>query len=296
MTDATIYGGPDRRTPGSGRRVPALFVSHGVPASLLDTEYANALRRFSARQVTLDGIVVVSAHWESLRPIRVTRMEQPPLLKDFGSLPSPVHSFTYPCRGHVGLADHVVSLLEAGGIRAAADTARGLDHGAWLPISIAYPSARVPVVQVSLPMPAEPEDVLAMGRALARLRDENVLVMGSGGLVHNLHRMRLTGPDRQDSAPESWAMRFDQWARERISALDIDALVSYRRSAPYALEAVPTPEHLLPLFFVLGTAEAGDRAYDVYEGFRYGSLSMSCFVLAGRRRDDLRGVDTAPAA
>jgi 4,5-DOPA dioxygenase extradiol len=295
MTDASAYGGSDRRRQGSLRRVPALFVSHGVPSSLLDAEYGNALRRFSARQLVLDGIVVVSAHWESLRPIRVTRMEQPTLLRDFGNLPSPVQSFTYPCRGHVGLADRVMALLEAGGIRAAAETSRGLDHGAWLPISIAYPSARVPVVQVSLPMPAEPAEVLAMGRALATLRDENVLVMGSGGLVHNLHRLRLTGTDRQDSAPESWAIRFDQWARERIGALDVDALVNYRRCAPYALEAVPTPEHLLPMFFVLGTAEPGDRAYDVYEGFRYGSLSMACFVLAGRRRDDLRGVDPSLA-
>jgi len=292
MTDAANSGGPDRRRPGSGRRVPALFVAHGVPSSLLDAEYANALRRFSARQLTLDGIVVVSAHWESLRPVRVTRTEQMTLLKDFGTMPSPAQTFTYPCRGHFGLADRALGLLEAAGIRAVPDATRGLDHGAWIPISIAYPSARVPVVQVSLPMPAEPEDVLAMGRALAPLRDENVLIVGSGGLVHNLHRLRFTG---QDSAPESWAMRFDQWARERVSAVDIDGLVNYRRRAPHALEAVPSPEHFLPLFFVLGTAEPGDRAYDVYEGFRYGSLSMTCFVLAGRRRDDLRGVDPTRA-
>jgi 4,5-DOPA dioxygenase extradiol len=281
-------GGPERRQHGSVRRVPALFVSHGVPSSLLDTDYANALRRFSARQVTLDGIVVVSAHWESLRPVRVTRVLQPTLLHDFGSMPSPVERYTYPCRGHLGLADRAISLLEAAGIRALADETRGLDHGTWIPISIAYPSARFPVVQLSLPMPAEPEDVLAMGRALAPLRDENVLIVGSGGVVHNLHRLRFAVPD---STADPWAMRFDQWTREQVERLDVDALLQYRRHAPHALEAAPTPEHFLPMFFVLGTAEPGDRAYDVYEGFRYGSLSMRCFVLAGRRRDDLRGVD-----
>lgn len=281
MTE-TAAAGPERRQDPTGRRVPALFVSHGVPASLLDQEYGNALRRFSARQLSLDGIVVVSAHWESLRPVRVTRGEQPTLLRDFGTMPSPVERLSYPWRGHAALSDRVVALLEAAHIPALPDATRGIDHGAWIPISIAYPSARVPVVQVSLPMPAEPEDVLAMGRALAPLRNENILIVGSGGLVHNLHRLRFTAAT---TAPEPWAMRFEQWTRECVSRVDLEALAAYRRLAPYALEAVPTPEHFLPLFFVLGTLEPGDRAYDVYEGFRYGSLSLRSFVLAGRRRD-----------
>jgi 4,5-DOPA dioxygenase extradiol len=271
--------------------VPALFVSHGVPASLLDQEYGNALRRFSARQLSLDGIVVVSAHWESLRPVRVTRGEQPTLLRDFGTMPSPVERFSYPWRGHAGLSDRVVALLECAGIPALADPSRGIDHGAWVPISIAYPSARVPVVQVSLPMPAEPQDVLAMGRALAPLRNENILLLGSGGLVHNLHRLRFAAAD---SGPEPWAMGFERWTRERVSELDVDGLAAYRRLAPHALEAAPTPEHFLPLFFVIGTLEPGDRAYDVYEGFRYGSLSLRSFVLAGRRREELRGLGLPP--
>lgn len=277
---------------GNGRRVPALFVSHGVPASLLDQEYGNALRRFSARQLALDGILVVSAHWESLRPIRVIRAAQPALLTDFASMPSPPDCVSYPCRGDVGLADRAIGLLDAAGIPALPDSSRGLDHGAWMPISIAYPSARVPVVQVSLPAPAEPEDLLAMGRALAPLRNENVLVVGSGGVVHNLHRLRF---GRDGAAPEVWARRFDGWARERIASLDAAGLAQYRRAAPHAFEAVPTPEHFAPLFFVLGTAQPGDRVYDVYEGFRYGSLSMRCFVLAGRHREPLRRVDLPSA-
>lgn len=288
MSNVDGWDGPDRRKSESGRRVPALFVSHGVPASVLDHDYVNALRRFSARQATLDGIVVVSAHWESLRPVRVTRIAEPELLDDFKGLPSPAEHFDYPCRGHLPLADSVISRLNEAGISAVADVSHGLDHGAWVPISIAYPSARVPVVQVSLPLPAESDDVLAIGRALAPLRDQNVLLIGSGGVVHNLHRLRFGG---QDAVAEPWAMRFDQWVRERIGQLDLAGLLNYRRAAPHVLEAVPTPEHFAPLFFVLGAALPGDRAYDVYEGFRYGSLSMRCFVFAGRRRDDLRGVE-----
>jgi hypothetical protein len=141
MSDAAGAGNEARKE-HPGRRVPALFVSHGVPASLFDLEYGNALRRFSARQVTLDGIVVVSAHWESLRPVRVTRSEQPTLLQDFSGMPTPVQRFSYQLRGHIGLADRVIGLLGAAGIAAIGDAGRGLDHGAWVPISIAYPSAR----------------------------------------------------------------------------------------------------------------------------------------------------------
>ncbi len=263
-----------------------LFVSHGAPASLVDEEYGNALRRLSARQLMLDGIVVVSAHWETLRPVRVTTAEAPQLLRDFGNMPSPVERFSYPCRGHVGLANRVISLLDTAGIAAVPDPSQGFDHGVWVPLSIAYPSGRVPVVQVSLPLPGEPEDVLKIGRALAVLRDENVLLVGSGGVVHNLHRLR---PSSFDSAPELWARGFDDWVREQLERLDVEALTEYRRLAPYAMEAVPTPEHFSPVFFVLGAREPGDRVYTVYEGFRYGNLSMRSFVLAGRRRDRSSG-------
>jgi 4,5-DOPA dioxygenase extradiol len=118
--------GAQRESAGGevSRRMPALFVAHGVPASLLDVEYGNALRRFSARQVSLDGIVVVSAHWESLRPIRVTRSEQLELLRDFGTMPSPVERVNYRCRGHLGLADRVVALLGGAGISAMAEPSR----------------------------------------------------------------------------------------------------------------------------------------------------------------------------
>jgi 4,5-DOPA dioxygenase extradiol len=290
MTEAS-YGGPERRQPRQ-RRVPALFVSHGSPQSLFDQEWGNALRRFAAHQASLDAIVAVSAHWESLRPVRITRSPRPELLFDFTGMPSSIERHSYAPMGQPKLADEVIAMLEAAGIRAVADPTRGLDHGVWIPIAIAYPSGRVPIVQISLPAPAEPQEILALGRALAPLRDRNILLMGSGGLVHNLHRVLFA---RHDHVADPWALGFEQWVRDQVGRLDVEALLDYRRRAPHALESVPTPEHLAPLFFVLGAAETGDRVYDVYEGFRHGSLSMRAFVLAGRRREDLRGVRTEPA-
>ncbi len=280
---AASYTGQERRLPVR-RRVPAVFVSHGAPNTLFDEEYGNALRRFTSTQGRLDGIVVVSAHWESLRPIRVTRVVRPLLLCDFTGMPSRIERINYPCPGSTVIADQVLALLGQAGIQAIPDACRGLDHGAWVPVSIAFPSARVPVVQVSLPLPAAPEEIVAMGRALMPLRDHNVLVMGSGGTVHNLHRVRFSS---ETHVADPWAIGFDEWAREQAGRLDLQALIDYRRRAPHALESVPTPEHFEPLLFVLGAAATGDRIFDIYEGFRHGSLSLRTFALAGRRRDDL---------
>jgi 4,5-DOPA dioxygenase extradiol len=286
MTEQAAYSGPERRRIAT-KRVPALFVAHGSPNTVFDDEFGNALRRFAALQGRLDGAVVVSAHWESLRPVRVTRSVQPELLYDFSGMPSRIERMSYPCRGSSVIADQVLALLDKARIAAVADAGRGIDHGVWVPMSLAYPSARLPLVQVSLPLPADLEEIVAMGRALAPLRERNVLLVGSGGIVHNLHRLRFAG---ETHVGDAWALGFDEWAREQVGRLDVRALLDYRRRAPHALESVPTPEHFEPLLFVLGAAETGDRVYDVYEGFRYGSLSLRSFVLAGRRRDDLLGL------
>jgi 4,5-DOPA dioxygenase extradiol len=277
-----VYHGPERRR-GSGRRVPALFVAHGAPDTVLDEEFGNALRRFGGRQARLDGAVVVSAHWESLRPIRVTRSPHPDLLYDFPDMPARVDQMSFSCAGSPSVSDRVLRMLDAAGLQATADPARGFDHGTWVPLSLLFHSGRVPIVQVSLPTPARPEEVVELGRALAPLRDQNILLVGSGGIVHNLHRLRFSG-EHQEPAP--WALGFDGWVRDRVSGLDLAALCDYRRRAPHALESVPTPEHFNPLLFVLGAAGAGDRAVDVYEGFRHGSLSMRSFALVSRRHGD----------
>jgi 4,5-DOPA dioxygenase extradiol len=165
------------------------------------------------------------------------------------------------------------------------DATRGLDSAAWIPLSLIYPSAKVPVLQISLPVPVEPDEMLAIGEALAPLRRDGVMLMGSGGLVHNASRVEF---DVHDPPTEPWAMAFDEWMRDRIESLDLDAIRAYRSKGPMAHLAAPTSEHLDPLFFVLGARMAGDYVSTLVEGFHAGTLSLRSFVLAGRRSEDRR--------
>jgi len=265
------------------RRVPSLFVSHGSPLTVVDKDYARTLRKFGSRQKNLRAIIVVSAHWQTTGAVHVSSHPKPQLVYDFVGFPSWLYNFSYPAPGDRAMAQTIALTLQHGGVDARLDPERGLDHGVWVPLSMAFPEAIIPIVQVSLPSPSRPETLLAMGKALAPLRTDNVLLVGSGGLVHNLARLQDGTPD---NIADPWAIEFDTWAREQAGKVDTAALVDYQRLAPHAAAAVPTPEHYDPLLFVMGTAVPGDSVSDVYEGFRYGSLSLRSFALAGRRRED----------
>jgi 4,5-DOPA dioxygenase extradiol len=169
----------------------------------------------------------------------------------------------------------VSRLLSDAGFPAKLDRERGLDHGAWVPLRFLYPKADVPVIEVSQPLRRNPEDGLRMGAALSRLREEGVLLTGTGGIVHNLSRV-----DPGAKEPEAWAREFDDWIAARLDPLDITGIAGYRQSAPHADLAVPTPEHFDPIFVVLGSARPGERASTIHEGFRYGTVSMRSFAIA----------------
>lgn len=265
------------------RRVPSLFVAHGSPLTVVDKDFGSTLHKFGARQKHLRAIVVVSAHWQTTGAIHVSSHPKPQLVYDFTGFPSWLYNFSYAPPGDRAMAQAIAFRLQRGGVDARLDPERGIDHGVWVPLSMAFPEAAVPVVQVSLPMPSQPEMLLAMGRALAPLRMENVLLAGSGGLVHNLARLQ---DDTPDNTAEPWASEFDGWVRTQAGRMDTGALVDYQRLAPHAAAAVPTSEHYDPLLFVMGTTLPGDSVMDVYDGFRYGSLSLRSFALAGRRRED----------
>lgn len=264
-------------------RAPALFLSHGT-AALAVAGFGQALRRFGSRLRPPRGIVVVSAQWQEMRPVRVTAHRKPAPLRNFEML-AWATAAAYPCPGSPALAEKVASRLGSAGVASRLDATRGLDAAAWVPVAAMFPSPRVPVVAVSLPAAAEPPEVLGMGRALAPLRREGYLLVGSGGLVHNPDRARTGSPD---GPGEPWALAFDEWARERLDGLDVDALVAYRRLGPQAHVAAPTSTYLDPLFFVLGTTLPGDCVHPLFEGFVAGTLSLRSFVLAGRRADDHR--------
>jgi 4,5-DOPA dioxygenase extradiol len=169
----------------------------------------------------------------------------------------------------------VARLLSEAGFQARLDRERGLDHGAWVPLRFLYPNADVPVIEVSQLLRRNPEDALRMGAALSRLREEGVLLVGTGGIVHNLSRLDLGATE-----PSAWALEFDEWVAARLDPLDIAGIADYRQSAPHAGLAVPTPEHFDPIFVVLGSARPGERATTIHEGFRYGTLSMRSFAIA----------------
>jgi 4,5-DOPA dioxygenase extradiol len=259
-------------------RFPALFVSHGAPSvGLEEDDYTRALRGFTAGLPAPTAIVAVSAHWEAPGPVRVNVNPRPPLIYDFSGFPDALYGLTYPAPGAPALGHEVAGLLAGAGMSPSLEAARGWDHGLWVPLRIAFPEARTPVVEVSLPVPRGPELVLAIGRALAPLRERGVLLLGSGGTVHNLGRMRF---DDKAAPPEEWARAFDDWMRDRLLRMDIEGVKTYRQTAPRAALAVPTSEHFDPTFFVLGSRAPGDGLATVYEGWHYGSLSMRTFVLA----------------
>jgi 4,5-DOPA dioxygenase extradiol len=283
FTDAATARSRLERRGARDVRAPALFLSHGA-AALAVSGFGQTLRRFGTRLRPPRGIVVVSAQWQEMRPVRVTAHRKPTPLRNF-EVADWATAAAYPCPGSPGLAEAVVGRLGSAGVPSLLDATRGLDAAAWVPVSAMFPSPRVPVVAVSLPAAAEPSELVGMGRALAPLRREGFLLVGSGGLVHN---PGLARSGRGDGPGEPWALAFDEWARERLEGLDVEALVAYRRLAPQAHLAAPTSTYLDPLFFVLGARLPGDRVHPLFEGFLAGTLSLRSFVLAGRRADDHR--------
>jgi len=259
-------------------RQPALFVSHGSPMiAIEDDPWSRALAAFAARLPRPRAVVVVSGHFESPGPVRVTASPAPETLHDYHGFPEELSQIRYPAKGDPGLAALVVRLLEEAGFPAKADPERGLDHGAWVPMRFLYPDANVPIVGISQPLRRNPEDGLRMGAALSRLRDQDVLLLGTGGVVHNLSKL---DPFAEPGDAAEWALAFDSWFAHRLAAMDVAGIASYRTTAPHAEHAVPTSEHFDPVFVVLGSARSGERPSTIYEGFRYGTLSMRSFALA----------------
>jgi len=219
---------------------------------------ANALPRPKA-------VVLVSAHWES-RDLLVMSNPQPATWHDFGGFPQALYAVQYPAPGAPALAQRVADLLGA-----KLDTQRPFDHGSWVPLSLMYPQAEIPIIQVSLPSQAGPTLQLKVGAALAALRGEGMLLIGSGSITHNLGELDWhAGPD----TIEPWALAFRDWVVEKLQADDRQALLEYRQQAPFAVRSHPSDEHLLPLFFALG---AGERFSIVHQGFTLGALGMDIY-------------------
>ena len=252
--------------------LPALFISHGSP--MLVFEDIPARQFIDGLGGTLErpkAILCVSAHWETERPT-VSTATAPETIHDFYGFPDELYRLHYPAPGAPGLARRVVALLQDAGIDADVDAGRGLDHGAWNPLLLAYPKADVPVTQLSIQAHLDPAHHAKVGRALQALRREGVLVLASGGAVHNLRQFHV---DREKPAP--WALSFEAWLADRIAAGDEKALLSYRQDRPDGRQAHPRDEHLLPLFVALG-AGGGAAGRPLHRSFAHGSLAMDAFA------------------
>jgi 4,5-DOPA dioxygenase extradiol len=233
--------------------VPTIFLAHGAPLLLDDGGWMRQLRDWAEAMPTPRAILMVSAHWER-RPVTLGATTAVPLVYDFYGFPRRYYETKYPAPGSPELAKRVKELL--GGTRPVAeDPTRGLDHGAYVPLVAMYPSADVPVLQMSIPT-QDPSSLMALGRSLAPLRREGVLIVGSGFLVHNLREgsvRRMADPSGNSPMP-SWASEFDAWAAEAIRRRDFDALAQYRRIAPGVDIALPTHEHFIPVLVSLGAS------------------------------------------
>lgn len=258
---------------------PSIFLSHGSPMlPLMKSDATDFLRGLGpwveAGYGRPKAILVASAHWETAVPM-VNAVAANETIHDFYGFPAPLYQLRYDAPGDPALAERVTDALAAVGLQSRVDRARGLDHGAWCPLFLAWPKADVPVVQVSVQSALGPAHHLQLGEALRPLRDEGVLVIGSGSWTHDLRRFRgqpLDAPETPDvTAFSDW---MDQAVREGRRA----DLLAYRREAPYAVQQHPTEEHLLPLFVAMGAGGETVKAERLHASNTYGMLRMDAYA------------------
>lgn len=252
---------------------PSVFVSHGAPTFALEPGLAGAqLRALGEALGKPQGIVIVSPHWMT-RGVQVTATSAPQTVHDFGGFPEALYAVQYPAPGSPKLAARAAQLLESFGAPVSLHASRGLDHGAWVPLLHMYPDADIPVVQVSLPHGSTAQQAFALGRALAPLAHEGVLVIGSGSLTHNLYEFRSGEVQAAD-----YAIEFSHWIRSAVTGNDSDSLLHALERAPHAQRAHPTSDHFLPLLVALGAAPDTSAVTVLDGGIRHGVLAMESYV------------------
>ncbi|MDA3912976.1 4,5-DOPA dioxygenase extradiol [Oleiagrimonas sp.] len=251
------------------QRIPALFIGHGNPMNaLLSNPWTEGWAAIGASIPLPRAVLSISAHWY-LPGIAVTSMRRPRTIHDFGGFPQHLYELEYPARGDLQLAHRVRELLDP--VPVEADLGWGLDHGTWSVLCHLYPKADIPVVQLSIDASKTAMFHYRLGQSLRPLRDEGVLLMGSGNIVHNLGAYAWS---RSSVQPFDWAQRFESRCRALIRQREHAALVDYEGLGEVAAMCIPTPEHYLPLLYVLGAAHESDAIQFPVEGIDGGSISM----------------------
>ncbi|RFU65390.1 DODA-type extradiol aromatic ring-opening family dioxygenase [Peribacillus glennii] len=252
--------------------LPSLFLAHGTPTLALEKHaYAEFLKDYASGLPIPKAIVILSAHWES-REQTVTAVQKHGIIHDFTGFSEELYHITYPAPGMIELADDILSLLAHAGVFALLDNRRPLDHGAWVPLHIMYPEADIPVIPLSINPSLPNKRQYEIGMALAELRNKDVLIIGSGGIVHNPEEFRMD----MDVA-EGWAVYFEEWVEKKICNWDLQDLFDYETKAPFAMSAVPTKEHFAPLLIAMGTGHENKDPRLLYRSFELGNLSLTAW-------------------
>lgn len=264
---------------------PSLFISHGAPDIAVKTEHPSY--RFLSEVSTMfarpDAIVIFSAHWGMDR-VLVSSADSYKAIYDFGGFDPRLYTMQYSPKGNRDLSRIVLHLVRKVDRTAELVVNTALDHGMWIPLHLMYPEAYIPVVPVSIQPHLPPEHHYALGKALEELRHQNVLIIGSGAMTHNLYEMRFD--DSAISAPQ-WVAEFADWMKDRLATGDCAAVLDYRKNAPHARKNHPTEEHILPLFLAMG-AGGGEAGQRLHTATSYGTVRMDSYAFGATILNNLQ--------
>jgi 4,5-DOPA dioxygenase extradiol len=254
--------------------MPSFFVAHGAPLlAIEDNEYTQFLNDLGRTLPSPKAIVLFSAHWESSVQ-KVSEVDEYKTIYDFGGFPEALYRIQYPAKGDKHITENIKELFTKHGVPYEVETERGLDHGAWVVLKLLYQNADIPVISMSVNPHLTPEEQYKIGISLSALRANDVLIIGSGGTVHNLGVLRMAEDNGQI---DEWARDFDQWLERHLISWDVEALFKYNSSSPEAQMAVPSHgnEHFIPIFYAMGAADDRQSATLLHRSYRYGNLSHS---------------------
>lgn len=252
-------------------KMPVLFLGHGSPMNAIEeNDFTKTLSELGKNLPIPKAIVCVSAHWMT-KGTWVTHMKQPKTIHDFYGFPQPLFDVQYPAPGDSELADQIRALVSDPKIYAD-DTEWGLDHGTWSVLKHVYPKADIPILQLSMDMTQPIEFHYQMGEKLKKLREQGVLIVGSGNIVHNLRKISWD----ENAPPHPLTVEFDQWVKQKIDQRDDKALFSDALNSEAGKFSAPTPDHYFPLLYILGASDKSDKIEYIYEGYQNSSISMRC--------------------
>ena len=253
--------------------MPAFFIAHGAPLLAIENnEYTQFLSELGKKHSNPKAVILFSAHWEASIQ-QISDVGEYSTIYDFGGFPEALYQIQYPAKGKPGLTKEIEDLFSKEGIPFQIETRRGLDHGAWVVLRMLYPEADIPVIAMSVNQQLSPQQQYQIGQALSALREKDVMIIGSGGTVHNLRAVNFA-----DNGPiDQWALGFDTWLEVNLKEWNTEALFNYYSLAPAAELAVPRygKEHFVPIFYAMGAADDVKKATLLHRSYRYGNLSHS---------------------